>query len=99
VEARLPSPGRLAVGRLLVGRWAPPALDCRPAPLLLQSTLTRGRGGCGRNAAPLDAQRLAEALHQALECKLAIAHLRALVLRYGAENRAGARDDAPLLRL
>src|SRR4051794_28770684 len=83
---------------LLRGRRAAEALALAPAPLLLEAPLFGGGGGLRRHPPPLDPQRLAQRRDEPLDGQLAVPPLAPLVLRDRAENRAGTRDDSPLLR-
>ena len=68
-------------------RWPTQPLGRGTPAFLLEPALPRCRGGRGRSAPALDAQRLAERLDQALDRELTVSPLAPLVLRDRAQHR------------
>src|SRR5438094_226841 len=88
---------RAADGPLV--RGTPEPLRLGAALLLLAAAPSSGGGGLGGGALSRYAQRFPQRGAEPLDCELAIARLTPLVLRDRSQNRAGARDHAPLLRV
>src|SRR5690348_5322988 len=73
------------------------ALACRLAAFGIEPALHRRPRRLGLMAGPRDPQRGRQPALEALQGKLAVAGLAALVLRHGDDARAQPRDHAALL--